>query len=202
MSLGHERSCPADFRAATLLPVIRTRRVQMARPRALGLSFAPKRSEQGSFAARGGRGTSTGGGHHTRRAVLRKGSVSAIGAGPSSGLSSGVGPRRYPKPRVHARGGCACAPQPRDAAEALRYPVTPIGMITCSSTSTFRDDAASYVLRVDGRVRAPLVLTLEDLRSRPAVSMPVMMDARALGARGLCLVRCRPPWHEEAIGCA
>ena len=52
--------------------------------------------------------------------------------------------------------------------EALRYPVTPIGMhYVLIHFDVPAIDAASYDLRVDGRVRAPLVLTLEDLRSRP-----------------------------------
>ena len=63
--------------------------------------------------------------------------------------------------------------------EALRYPVTPIGMdYVLVDFDVPEIDAAVYELRVDGRVRAPLVLTLEDLRSRPAV---VMMECAGSG---------------------
>ena len=49
--------------------------------------------------------------------------------------------------------------------EALRYPVTPIGMDCVLVDSDVPEiDAAVYELRVDGRVRAPLVLALEGLR--------------------------------------
>ena len=87
--------------------------------------------------------------------------------------------------------------------EALRYPVTPIGMhYVLIHFDVPQIDAADYVLRVDGRVRAPLVLTLEDLRSRPAVSMPVMMECAGSGRARLVPRPVSAPWHEEAIGCA
>lgn len=63
--------------------------------------------------------------------------------------------------------------------EALRYPVTPIGMdYALDDLDVPEIDAAVYELRVDGRVPAPLVQTLEDLRSRPAV---VMMERAGSG---------------------
>ena len=66
--------------------------------------------------------------------------------------------------------------------EALRYPVTAIGMdYVLVDFDVPGIDAAVYELRVDGRVGAPLVLTLEDLRSRPGVSMPVMMECAGSG---------------------
>src|SRR5450755_671265 len=87
--------------------------------------------------------------------------------------------------------------------EALRYPVTPIGMhYVLIHFDVPEIDAASYELRVDGRVRAALVLTLEDLRSRPAVSMPVMMECAGSGRARLSPRPVSAPWHEEAIGCA
>ena len=69
--------------------------------------------------------------------------------------------------------------------EALRYPVTPIGMdYALVDFDVPEIDAAVYELRVDGRVRAPLVQTLEDLRtgsaSRPAVRA-VMMECAGSG---------------------
>jgi DMSO/TMAO reductase YedYZ molybdopterin-dependent catalytic subunit len=87
--------------------------------------------------------------------------------------------------------------------EALRYPVTPIGMhYVLIHFDVPEIDAASYELRVEGRVRAPLVLTLEDLRARPAVSMPVMMECAGSGRARLEPRPVSAPWHEEAIGCA
>ena len=87
--------------------------------------------------------------------------------------------------------------------EALRYPVTPIGMhYVLIHFDVPEIDAAAYELRVDGRVRAPLALTLSDLRARPAVSMPVMMECAGSGRARLAPRPVSAPWHEEAIGCA
>jgi sulfane dehydrogenase subunit SoxC len=87
--------------------------------------------------------------------------------------------------------------------EALRYPITPIGMHYVLVHFDIPDvDAGSYALRVDGRVRRPLSVTLEDLRSRPAVSMPVMMECAGSGRARLTPRPISAPWHDEAIGCA
>jgi sulfane dehydrogenase subunit SoxC len=87
--------------------------------------------------------------------------------------------------------------------EALRYPITPIGMHYVLVHFDIPDiDVDSYALRVDGRVRRPLSLTLEDLRSRPAVSMPVMMECAGSGRARLTPRPISAPWHDEAIGCA
>lgn len=87
--------------------------------------------------------------------------------------------------------------------EALRYPITPSGMHYVLVHFDIPDvDAASYELLVDGRVRQPLSLTLEDLRSRPAVSMPVMMECAGSGRARLAPRPVSAPWHDEAIGCA
>ncbi len=87
--------------------------------------------------------------------------------------------------------------------EALRYPITPIGMhYVLVHFDIPHVDAGSYALRVDGRVRRPLSLTLEDLRSRPAVSMPVMMECAGSGRARLTPRPISAPWHDEAVGCA
>ncbi len=87
--------------------------------------------------------------------------------------------------------------------EALRYPITPIGMHYVLVHFDIPDvDAASYELAVEGHVRQPLSLTLADLRSRPAVSMPVMMECAGSGRARLTPRPVSAPWHDEAIGCA
>jgi DMSO/TMAO reductase YedYZ molybdopterin-dependent catalytic subunit len=51
--------------------------------------------------------------------------------------------------------------------EALRRPVTPIGMhYVLVHFDVPHIDGAAHELRVAGRVRTPLVLTLKDLRAR------------------------------------
>jgi len=51
-------------------------------------------------------------------------------------------------------------------------------------------------------VRDPAALTLEDLRARPAVTMPVVMECAGSGRARLEPRPVSAPWHEEAIGCA
>jgi DMSO/TMAO reductase YedYZ molybdopterin-dependent catalytic subunit len=87
--------------------------------------------------------------------------------------------------------------------EALRYPVTPSGLhYVLVHFDIPMLEAAGYELRVDGRVRAPLALSLEDLRTRGAVSMPVMMECAGGGRAHLAPRPVSAPWHDEAIGCA
>jgi DMSO/TMAO reductase YedYZ molybdopterin-dependent catalytic subunit len=87
--------------------------------------------------------------------------------------------------------------------EGLRYPVTPIGMhYLLIHFDIPHVDPATYELPVTGRVRNPLKLTLEDIKERPKVTMPVMMEC---GGNGRAHFSPRPvsaPWHEEAVGCA
>lgn len=87
--------------------------------------------------------------------------------------------------------------------EGLRYPVTPAGMhyLLIHFDIPYLD-AATYELPVEGLVREPRKLTLGDLESRPAVTMPVTMEC---SGNGRALMSPRPisaPWHEEAVGCA
>ncbi len=87
--------------------------------------------------------------------------------------------------------------------EALRHAITPIGMHYVLVHFDVPDiDPARFELTVDGRVGKPLVLTLDDLRARPAVSMPVMMECAGTGRAHLAPRPVSAPWHDEAIGCA
>jgi sulfane dehydrogenase subunit SoxC len=87
--------------------------------------------------------------------------------------------------------------------EALRFDVTPIGL---HYLLTHYDipvaDVASYCLRVGGRVRQELALTLDELRARPVVRLPVTMEC---AGNGRALLSPRPhsqPWVTEAVGTA
>src|SRR3954464_11685873 len=87
--------------------------------------------------------------------------------------------------------------------EALRRAVTPIGMHYVLVHFDIPDiDEATHELRVAGRVRAPLALTLDDLRALPAVTMPVVMECAGSGRAHLTPRPVSAPWHEEAVGCA
>lgn len=87
--------------------------------------------------------------------------------------------------------------------EALRYDITPIGLhyllihfdIPAAEESTWR-------LEVTGRVRRPLSLGLADVRSRPAVSLPVTMECAGNGRVGMSPRPVSQPWMSEAVGTA
>jgi sulfane dehydrogenase subunit SoxC len=87
--------------------------------------------------------------------------------------------------------------------EALRRPITPIGMhYVLIHFDVPEIDPATFALTVDGLVREPATLTLDDLRARPAVTMPVMMECAGSGRAHLTPRPVSAPWHDEAIGCA
>jgi len=87
--------------------------------------------------------------------------------------------------------------------EGLRYDVTPVGMhYLLIHFDVPLVDPETYALVVGGRVRNPLRLTLEDVRRRPALTIPVTMEC---SGNGRALLSPRPisaPWREEAVGCA
>jgi DMSO/TMAO reductase YedYZ molybdopterin-dependent catalytic subunit len=87
--------------------------------------------------------------------------------------------------------------------EGLRYPITPTGMhyLLIHFDIPFIDPT-TYELPVDGRVRNPLRLTLDELKARPAVTMPVMMECAGIGRAHLSPRPISAPWHNEAVGCA
>src|SRR3954468_21678582 len=108
--------------------------------------------------------------------------------------------------------------------EALRRPITPIGMHYVLIHFDVPDlDAEAFALVVAGLVRTPLRLTLArlrarlaaaarvpppqplpvgELRARPAVTMAVMMECAGSGRAHLAPRPVSAPWHDEAIGCA
>jgi sulfane dehydrogenase subunit SoxC len=87
--------------------------------------------------------------------------------------------------------------------EGLRYPITPIGMhYLLIHFDIPHVDPATYKLWVSGRVANPLELSLEDIRTRPKVTMPVMMECGGNGRAHLSPRPISTPWHDEAVGCA
>src|SRR3712207_2435731 len=87
--------------------------------------------------------------------------------------------------------------------EGLRYPITPIGIhYLLNHFDIPFIDQRTYELPIAGRVRNPLRLSLADVKARPAVTMPVMMECAGIGRAHLSPRPVSAPWHEEAIGCA
>jgi sulfane dehydrogenase subunit SoxC len=87
--------------------------------------------------------------------------------------------------------------------EALRYSVTPVGL---HYVLTHYDipvvDRSMWRLRVSGVVRRELALTLDDVRTRPAVRRPVTLECAGNGRALLSPRALSQPWLVEAVGTA
>ena len=85
--------------------------------------------------------------------------------------------------------------------EALRYPVTPVGLhYLLIHYDIPAIDPAAFRLRVDGRVRRPLELSVDDLRAMPPTTRRLTMEC---AGNGRALLDPRPasqPWLLEAVG--
>ncbi len=87
--------------------------------------------------------------------------------------------------------------------EALRYDVTPIGMhYLLTHFDVPEADEASWIVSIGGRVRRPFVLSMDDVRSRPEVTMQVTMECAGNGRARLHPRPISQPWLSEAIGTA
>lgn len=87
--------------------------------------------------------------------------------------------------------------------EALRYPVTPIGLhYLLTHFDIPAVDAATWRLSLGGLVARPLELSLDEVRSRPAVELIATMEC---AGNGRALLEPRPfsqPWLHGAVGTA
>ena len=85
--------------------------------------------------------------------------------------------------------------------EALRWPVTPVGLhYVLVHYDVPLVDPSAWRLEVGGRVRRPLSLSLDELRARPAVELVATMEC---AGNGRALLEPRPlsqPWLAGAIG--
>jgi DMSO/TMAO reductase YedYZ molybdopterin-dependent catalytic subunit len=87
--------------------------------------------------------------------------------------------------------------------EALRYELTPTGMhYILVHFDIPVIDPESWKLEVGGNVRSPMTLSLEDIRSRPARTIPVTMECAGNGRARLEPRPLSQPWLVEAIGTA
>lgn len=87
--------------------------------------------------------------------------------------------------------------------EGLRYDLTPVGMhYLLIHFDVPEVDLADWRLRVDGNVRRALELTLDDLRARPAVTMPITLECAGNGRARLEPRPISQPWLVEAVGTA
>ena len=87
--------------------------------------------------------------------------------------------------------------------EALRYDVTPTGLhYLLVHFDIPLIDASAWRLRIEGKVGRPLELTLEEIRSRPSVTMPVTLECAGNGRARLFPRPISQPWLNEAVGTA
>lgn len=87
--------------------------------------------------------------------------------------------------------------------EGLRYSVTPTGMHYLLVHYDIPEvDESRWRLRVDGLLRTPLALTLEEIRKRPAQTVAVTMECAGNGRALSSPRRVSQPWLLEAIGTA
>jgi sulfane dehydrogenase subunit SoxC len=87
--------------------------------------------------------------------------------------------------------------------EALRYPVTPLGLhylLVHYDIPLVEPEA--WRLEIDGRVRRSLSLTLADVRARPAVESTVTMECAGNGRAFLSPRPFSQPWLQEAVATA
>src|SRR5713226_5711736 len=84
--------------------------------------------------------------------------------------------------------------------EALRYPITPVGLHYLLIHFDVPAIPADWRLRVSGLVERELSLTLDELRARPATTVAVTLEC---AGNGRAQIEPRPPgqpWLTEAVG--
>ena len=87
--------------------------------------------------------------------------------------------------------------------EAMRYDITPVGLhYLLVHFDIPALDTSSWRLTVGGNVRRELELSLEEIRSRPAATIPVTMECAGNGRARLVPRPMTQPWLNEAIGTA
>jgi DMSO/TMAO reductase YedYZ molybdopterin-dependent catalytic subunit len=84
--------------------------------------------------------------------------------------------------------------------EALRYPVTPVGLHYLLIHFDVPAAPSDWRLEVGGRVRRPLSLALDELRTRPYVRMPVTLECAGNGRARIEPHVTGQPWLAEAVG--
>lgn len=87
--------------------------------------------------------------------------------------------------------------------EALTYDITPVGLhYLLIHFDIPALDPGSWRLRVGGAVRRELELTLDDIRSRPATTLPVTLECAGNGRARLDPRPMTQPWLQEAVATA
>ena len=87
--------------------------------------------------------------------------------------------------------------------EGLRYPITPTGMHYLLVHFDIPEvDAGKWRLSVGGLVSNPVGMTLDEIKDRRAVTIPVTMECAGNGRALLVPRSISQPWIQEAVGTA
>ena len=87
--------------------------------------------------------------------------------------------------------------------EALRWDITPVGLHYLLTHYDIPEvDSGTWRLDVDGLVERPLSLSLEEVRTRPAVEVAVTMECAGNGRAHVEPHVVSQPWLLEAVGTA
>jgi len=87
--------------------------------------------------------------------------------------------------------------------EALKWPITPLGLhYLLVHYDIPQVDPDAWRLELGGEVARPLSLSLDDLRSRPAVDLVATMECAGNGRARLEPRPFSQPWLQEAVGTA
>ena len=87
--------------------------------------------------------------------------------------------------------------------EAVRYPITPAGLhYLLTHYDIPAVDPAGFRVELGGAVERPLSLSLDDLRSRERVTMPITFECAGNGRALLEPRHLSQPWLTEAVGTA
>jgi DMSO/TMAO reductase YedYZ molybdopterin-dependent catalytic subunit len=87
--------------------------------------------------------------------------------------------------------------------EALRYEITPIGLhYLLTHYDIPAIDPGEWRLSVGGLVRSAMALSLDEVKSRPRMTLPVTMECAGNGRARLSPRPISQPWLAEAVGTA
>jgi sulfane dehydrogenase subunit SoxC len=85
--------------------------------------------------------------------------------------------------------------------EALRYEVTPLGLhYLLIHFDIPYVDARTWALRIEGHVRRPVSIGLDELKERPSVSLACTLECAGNGRARISPRPISQPWLEEAVG--
>lgn len=88
--------------------------------------------------------------------------------------------------------------------EALRHQITPLGMhyvlMHFDVPKLDHINPSQYTISIEGHVRKPFTITLDQLKKRPAVKQPTFMECAGTGRAFLHPRPIYVPWFENAIG--